>query len=145
MSADAYLDLAERQIPATVKARRRAAETRRARAQEKALVERDAMFRHWQRERRAQLDAALAGPQGEKLAALLGVLESLTLETADALTQRVQADSWDAADEDTRSLVLHLIGAAIVRLRERGGLEPFDDPLFDQPPDTFLALRSLLR
>src|SRR5262249_14647096 len=126
-------------------ARRRAAETRRARAQEKALAERDAMFRHWQREHREQLDTALAGPHGAKLAVLLGALESLTLETADALIQRAHADGWDAADGDTRFLVLRLIDAAIVRLRERGGLEPFDDPLFDQPPDTFLTLRSLLR
>jgi len=142
---NAFLDLAERQIPATVKARRRAAETRRERAREKAFTERDAQFQTWQREHREQLDAALAGPYGEKLAALLGALESLTLETADALIQRAHADGWDAADGDTRFLVLRLIDAAIVRLRERAGLAPFDDPLFHQPPDAFLTLREMLR
>jgi len=145
VSADAYLDLAARQISAPVKARRRAAETRRERAREKALAERDAQFQTWQRECREQLDAALAGPYGEKLAALLGALESLTLETADALIQRAHADGWDAADGDTRFLVLRLIDAAIVRLRERAGLEPFADPMFDRPPDAFLTLRGVLR
>jgi len=142
---NAFLDLAERQIPAPVKARRRAAETRTARAQEKALAERGAQFRVWQREHREQLDAALAGPLGAKLAALLGALESLTLETIDGLIERVRADDWVSADGDTRFLVLRSINAAIVRLRERAGLEPFDDPPFDLPPDTFLTLRELLR
>jgi len=144
VSADAYLDLAKQQIPAPVRARRRAAETRRERAREKALAERDAQFRAWQREHREQLDAALAGPHGAKLAALLGALESLTLETADALIEHVRADDWAAADGDMRFLALRLVDAAIVRLRERAGLEPFDDPL-DQSPDAFLTLRSLLR
>src|SRR5262249_561952 len=71
VSADAHLELAERQTPGPVKARQRAAETRRARAQEKALAERDAQFRRWEHERREQLAAALAGPQGPALAALV--------------------------------------------------------------------------
>jgi hypothetical protein len=141
---NAFLDLAERQIPATVKARRRAAETRRERAREKALAERDAQFRTWQREHRERLDAALAGSHGAKLATLLGFLESLTLETADALIECVRADDWAAADADTRFLVLRLINAAIVRLREQAGLEPFDDPLDDRP-DAFRVIRGLLR
>jgi hypothetical protein len=140
VSADAYLDLA-----ATVKARRRAAETRRERAREKALAERDAQFQIWQRAHREQLDAALAGPHGAKLAALLGFLEGLTLAAVPRTLERVRADAWAAADADTRFLVLCLINAAIVRLRERAGLEPFDDPMLDQPPDPMLVLRGVLR
>ena len=145
VNADAYLDLAERQIPAPVKAQRRAAETRREHAREKALAERDAQFQTWQREHREQLDAALAGPHGAKLAALLGFLEGLTLAAVPRTLERVRADDWAAADGDTRFLVLRLINAAIVRLREQAGLQSFDDPMFDQPPDPFLVLRGVLR
>jgi hypothetical protein len=142
---NAFLDLAERQIPASVKARRRAAESRRTRAQEKALAERDAMFHSWKRERRAQLDAALAGPRGHALKRLVAFLNVMTLESVGALIDRVRADDWPTADADTRFLVLHLVGVTIMHLRERAGLPSFDDPLFDQPPNAFLRLREILQ
>jgi hypothetical protein len=41
---NAFTEFAERQTPAAVKARRRAAEKRRATAAEKALAERDDLF-----------------------------------------------------------------------------------------------------
>jgi hypothetical protein len=133
---NAFLDLAERQIPAPVKARRRAAEKRAATREEKALAERDAQFRHWQREHRAELDAALAGPHGGALARL--VLDAMTLESDRTLIEQVRPDDWRTADGDIRFLVLRLVGEAIMRLRERNGLPPFDDPLLDQPPSAFL-------
>jgi hypothetical protein len=67
------------------------------------------------------------------------------LETADALIEHVRANDWASADGDMRLLALRLADAAIVRLRERAGLEPFDDPLPDQPSNAFLSLRELLR
>jgi hypothetical protein len=140
-----FLDLAERQTPAPVKARRRATETRRARAQEKALAERDAQFRHWKHKHREQLDVALAGPHGDALARLVAFLDAMTVESASTLIECVRAGAWHSADADTRFLVLHLVGAAIVRLREQNGMPPFDDPLFDQPPNVFLVLREMLR
>jgi hypothetical protein len=142
---NAFLELAERQISAPVKARRRAAEARRARAKEKALAERDTQFRHWKREHRQELDAALAGPHGGALARLVAFLDTMTMESGQALIERIRVDNWPAADDATRFLVLRLASAAIVRLRERNGLPPFDDPLFDQPPNVFLILRELLR
>src|SRR5262249_56003932 len=138
---NAFLDRAERQVLAPVKARRRATETRRARAQAKALAERDAQFRRWKHEHREELDAALAGPHGGALARLVAFLDTMTMESASALVERVRADDWPSADDDMRFLALRLVGEAIMRLRERSGLEPFDDPLFDRPPSAFLVLR----
>ena len=145
MNADAFLALAESQTPAPVRARRRAAEKRAATREEKALAERDAQFRHWQREHRAELDEALAGPHGGALARLVAFLDTMTMESASALVERVRADDWPSADDDMRFLALRLVGEAIMRLRERSGLEPFDDPLFDRPPSAFLVLREMLR
>src|SRR5262249_31490029 len=134
---NAFLDLAETQIPAPVKARRRAAEKRAATREEKALAERDAQFWHWQREHRAELDAALAGPHGGALAQLVAFLDAMTLESDRTLIEQVRPDDWRTADGDIRFLVLRLVGEAIMRLRERNGLPPFDDPLLDQPPSAF--------
>jgi hypothetical protein len=142
---NAFLDFAERQIPASVKARRRAAEKRATTREEKALAERDAQLRHWQREHRAELDAVLAGPHGGALARLATFLDVMTMESANTLVEHIRADGWHSADADTRLLVLRLIDTAIMQLRERNGMPPFDDPLFDQPPSVFLVLREMLK
>ena len=63
--SDAFLDFAERQTPAAVKARQRAAAKRREKAKEKALQERDDLFRLWKQWRHERLEALLAGPYGE--------------------------------------------------------------------------------
>jgi hypothetical protein len=139
---NAFLELAERQISAPVKTRQRAAEKRAMRkAEQKALAERDCMFAAWKRWRREQLDAALAGPHGEALGALIAFLK--TAKHGGALVDHVLAGNWQIRDGDTRFLALHLINAAIVALREQHDLPPFDDPL---PPRTnaFLTIRSYL-
>src|SRR5262249_8751004 len=102
-------------------------------------------FRNWKRERRAQVDAALAGSHGPALGRLVAFLDAMTMESSGALTEHVRDGNWQAADDDTRFLVLHLINAAIVRLRARPDLPPFDDPVFDRPPNAFLVLREMLR
>lgn len=141
---NAFLELADRQISAPVKARQRAAEKRAMhKAEQKALAERDCMFRAWKRWRREQLDAARAGPHGEALDALIAFLE--TMKSADALIDHVRAGDWKAADDDTRFLVLHLVNVAIVRLREECGLPPFDDALPGEPATAFQIIRELLR
>src|SRR6516225_9332485 len=56
-SMNAFLDYAEKQTPAAVKARRRAVEKRRATAAEKALAERDTMLDLWKLWRKERLEA----------------------------------------------------------------------------------------
>ena len=139
-----FLELAERQISAPVKARQRAAEKRAMRtAEQKAIAKRDCMFQAWKHWRREQLDAALGGPHGGALQALIAFLK--TMKCGDALIEHVRAGDWKAADGDTRFLVLHLVNAAIVRLREERGLAPFDDALPSEPPTAFQIIRELLR
>jgi hypothetical protein len=41
--------------------------------------------------------------------------------------------------------ILALVDAAIVRLRERSALTPFDDPLPHEPPNAFQIIKELLR
>ena len=56
---NAFIDYAEKSMPAAVKARQRAAEKRRATAAEKALAERDDLFHLWKLHRQERLDALL--------------------------------------------------------------------------------------
>jgi hypothetical protein len=77
----------------------------------------------------------------------VGFLESVTLGDEAALLAFVKQGPWREADSDTRFEILALVDTAIVRLRERDGLAPFDDglPWSDQPPGAFLMLREWLR
>jgi hypothetical protein len=47
-------------------------------------------------------------------------------------------------DADTRFVLLHEVGAAIVKLRQRNGMMPFDDPLDDDSLNVFLKIRTIV-
>jgi hypothetical protein len=144
---NAFLEFAEKQTPASVKARQRAAEKRRAtKAQEKALAEREDLFRLWKRWRRERLDALLAGTYGGAARELVAFLQAMTLDDGARLVEFVRAAGWARTDADTKFEVLSLINAAITALRERAGLVPFDDPLpDDEKPTAYLVIRELFR
>lgn len=144
---NAFTEIGARQISAPTKARQRAVERRRHKAEQKALAERADLFRLWKHKRREDLATALSGPHGGGFERLVTFLDQMTLQSASELIELVRAGNWDAADRDTRFLVLDLVGNAIMRLRERHDLPPFDDPLSwtGAPPNAFLILREHLR
>jgi len=132
-----WLDLAEKQIASPVKARSRAAEKRL----KKKLEEDKILFRlwkKWQAERREQL------MQHEGADELIAFVETMTLEDADALIELIEHSPLRHGNREVRSLTLSLISNAIVYLRERSGLEPFDDPLPDEEPTAFFIVREML-
>ena len=100
---NAFLDLAEQQTSAPVKARQRASEARR----EPALLltrcsTRNAqakVWRAWRRERRQEL---LAGPHGADAKMLLAFLQSMTMASAADLVEAVARGPWRQAPADTR-------------------------------------------
>jgi hypothetical protein len=143
---NAYLEYAETQITAPAKRQSRRAETRAQRAREKELRERDQLFALWRKHHRAQRDALLAGPHGTAAQALIGFMKTMSLNDGAMLIDLVFAGPWRGADADTRFVVLQLIDAALVRLRERNGLEPFDDalPFSDEPDTAFQIIRQEL-
>ena len=146
---NAFLEFAEKQTPAAVKARQRAAEKRRATAAEKALVkaaaEREDLFFLWRRWRKERLDALLAGPHAVAAGELVTFLNAMTLEDGARLIEFVRAADWARADADTKFEILSLINAAITALRERAELPPFSDPLPDEKSTAFLILREMFR
>src|SRR5215831_15254238 len=78
INADAFIALAARQIPATHRARMRAAEKRASTAAKKALAERATLFDAWCAWRRERIEELLGGPHGPANAELLSFLAGLT-------------------------------------------------------------------
>ena len=142
---NAFLEFAEKQTPASVKARQRAAEKRRATAAEKALAERDSLHQLWKVWRKERVAALLSGPRAAAAQGLVAFLQTMTLDDGAQLVELVCAAGWGHTDADTKFEILSLINAAITALRERAKLPPFDDPLPDAAPTTFLIIRELFR
>jgi hypothetical protein len=141
--ANAFLDLADRQIASPVKARQRAAEQRRAKALDKKDEERSRLAKAYARHRREQLDEALAGSHGAQLAALIAALERVTRHDDGELVHL--AVPWRSADAHARFLVLRFVDDRIVKLREAAALPPLDDPLPGHPLTPFLQIRDMLQ
>jgi hypothetical protein len=143
---NAFLDLAKRQTPASVKARRLAAEQHRVtKREEKALAEREDLFRLWRKWRKERLDELLAGTHSEAAGALVAFLKVMTLADGARLVEHVRAGGWEHTDADTKFEVLSLINATITTLRERAELPPFDDGFPGDKPTVFLIIKEMLR
>ena len=143
---NAFLEFAEKQTSASIKARQRAAEKRRVtKAEEKALAERDDLFRLWKKWRRERLETLLAGPHRTAAQELVVFLKAMTLDDGTRLVEFVRAAGWAHTDADTKFEVLSLINATITALRERAKLPPIDDALPHEKPTAFLIIRELFR
>jgi hypothetical protein len=116
---------------------------KRRRKEQEQLEENAYQLRQWRAWHRDELAKLLAGPHGAAMQALLEQLKHPT--TGKALVALVKAGPWQRADSGTRAEILGCIDRAIVRQRERSGLLPFDDPLFEAPSNVFLTLRDWLR
>ena len=146
----AFLALADRQIPRPVKARMRGMEKRRMHAAQKkaiikALNERDMLMRLWKKWREDVQSEALEGAHGSAIEKLIVFLDSVTLDNSRRVIKFVRDGKWQKAHKDIRFLVLRLVDAKLVALREKLDLPPFDDPLPGFPPTPFQILREELR
>ena len=146
MSNDPFAELAEQHATAHYRSRLRAAKTRAQRKMEKRLSERDQLYRDWikwHKQRKAEL---LAGDWRAPAQELAEFLEGMTIEDAPALIALTKRGPWRDADKNTKFLVLEMISHSITHLREREGMEPFDDPLpWDNETNGFLIIREMLR
>jgi len=137
--------LGEKQIVQPVKRklakidRRAAAEARKK--EEKAETEQLSLYKAWKREIRKELQVK----HGKQLEVLIKMLKNMTLDSADELIEFVRRADWLIhADEHSRMTVLSYIDDAIIKVRIRHGLSPFDDSLWDEPDTAFQIIRRLL-
>ena len=69
----------------------------------------------------------------------------MTLDSSAELIEAVKTSEWlRDCSQKTRNEALWLIDGAIIKLRTKNGMCPFDDPIMDQPPNAFLIIRKIL-
>jgi hypothetical protein len=121
---------------------------RKTAALEKLRSERTALQRAWAAWRQHRVEELCSGPlYGEAARALRDFLEQMKITDGGKLIAAVKAGPWASADSDTKFEILRLVDTAIVRLRERNDLAPFDDavPFTDRPLTVFQIIREALR
>lgn len=137
--------LADRQTPAPVK-RRAAASAARKSAREIEQQDEDAylskMYARWKRE---QKDALLAGPQGEHVKGLIAFLRTMGISDAPDLLDLIDSAEWvRLLTPDERHVVFGMIARAVARVRERAGLQPYDDGVIGEPPKALHLIRNTM-
>jgi hypothetical protein len=148
MSDDPWNALVDQQITNPRKAILRAtatrAERRAAQAQsDQAILK--AQWREWHDRRVKQL---MTGKHSKHVRTLAAFLKKMTLDDVNSyvLVDLVDAGPWRRADEITRYLVLSLIEARIIYLRETEGWCPINDaiPFSRDEPTLFEIIRKRL-
>jgi hypothetical protein len=101
------------------------------------------MFRAWKKFHRDEREAALTA-YGTTLGELFRMFANIECVHPAQLIGFINAIDWGSIDYETRLTVLHEVNSAIVRWRERHGLSPLDDPLWDAPPNAFQVIRKII-
>jgi hypothetical protein len=117
---------------------------RRSAENDKKLVDDARLLRAWRAWHREQLEQACSGPHRMLLEALLARLQNLQMNSAAGLLNFIRKQDWGVVDIETRFIVLHELNSAIVRLRERNGLDGVSDPLPGQKESLFRTVKALL-
>jgi hypothetical protein len=112
--------------------------------QQQKLADDARLLRAWRKWHREQLDEVLAGPHGAAVARVIDFLKRMGPQSAPALIALVREFDWDQMDAGVRLVILHEVNTAIVKLRERAGLEPIDDPLPGAHANAFLRIKEHL-
>ena len=128
-------------------ARRRKAEKEKARLEATTPRARAdlAKAQQWERyleELEKRRKVLTSGPYAGTAEALVAFLKSLTLDDGEMLIE--MAAVWQSAPWTTRFLVLQMIDEAMIMVRERNGLPPFDDPLWEEEDNAFITIRRML-
>jgi hypothetical protein len=142
--------LSERQTTAYTKARLRAAEKRTVAKAPMKLTEQEQkqedvsrqirIYRRWKRGQMREFKQR--NPQ--VFSDLRRLLRNTTLHNSELLLRFSRYHLRQLKSHADRLIALGIIGTAIVRLRVRNGLEPFDDSLPDELPTVFEVIRTEL-
>jgi hypothetical protein len=69
----------------------------------------------------------------------------MKLTDGDRFLDFIHHSTWlEKEPKDVRRQILHIIGRTIYRMREREGLPPFDDAIFDEELTVFDRIKELL-
>ena len=110
MTSNVYTEYGDSQIPSPVKARMKAAQQR---ALNKALKDRETLFRQFKKWHREQSDKLRQGPYGSEVEDLIAFLVVMTPEQGTELVDLVKSRPWYDADNETKFQLLRLIDGHI--------------------------------
>ena len=111
---------------------------------QKKLVDDARLLRAWKKFHREEREAVLTGPHGAVLVELFRMLDHLQFARPTQVIGIVNAIDWAAIDFNTRLVVLHEVNAAVMKHREKQGLEPIDDPLPGSSDNVFRVIRQII-
>ena len=113
---------------------------------ERKLREDEQLSKLYRAYKRAQIQALLDGPFGAQVREIDRFMRRMELQDGPALVERFrEAMGWiGLMDMDSRFSLLRLASRRIVALRERHGLEPFNDGVVGDPPRTFHIIKDML-
>ena len=117
-------------------------------AADKAIDEKQRLGRLYRARQKLEILRACSDPDhGDDVKLLMRSLRQYTINDADLMIDFVKHEAvrWlRSAPEDIRALALRLIDNRIIAIRERAGLEPFDDPMPWQKNNVFLRCKREL-
>jgi hypothetical protein len=116
----------------------------RSEAEQKKLADDARLMRAWRRWHHEELAEALAGPYGPMVERLAFMLKTLELASSPLLLAYIRGVDWATVDYRTRLTVLHEVNSAITRLRERNGMDPFDDGVPGERDNVFRIIRGIV-
>jgi hypothetical protein len=111
-------------------------------AVEKKQAEADRLHELWLAGQAKRKQKLLDGPFGGSAKALCAVLDKIDFDSGETLI--AIAETWRGTPREVRFQVLQLIDEAMIDLRERNGMTPFDDPIDLDETNCFLTCRSIL-
>lgn len=112
---------------------------------EKAVQDRELLYRRYRATKEAELAELYADPQwGETLRKFVATLKHFGPEHADRMVEYVTSHKLTQAPADIRAAALQQCSYRITRIRQRAGLAPFDDPLPGDDDDVFRLCKKAL-
>lgn len=112
---------------------------------DKALHDRDRLYRNYRAAKRQQLDDLYADTEwGDVLRKFVATLKHFGPEHADRMVEYVTGHKLTRAPENIRFAALEQCDYRITRIRQRAGLAPFDDALPGEEPTVFQLCRKAL-
>lgn len=117
-------------------------------ALDKALAEDTILARKYRAAKKAQfLELCAASECGERLRKFVGTLMRFKIDDAERMISYVSTenDKWLCyATLEIRQSALEAIGERIMKIRERAGYPPLDDPLPGEEDDVFRVSKRVL-
>jgi hypothetical protein len=151
MSSNPFLDFGNAVVPY---ARKRKIEKEKAKAaastpEAKREAEKAKLWDLYIEEMEKRRKVLVSGPYAGTAEALFSFLQTLSFDDGEKLIEMAMV--WQSAPRTTRFLVLQIIDEAMINLRERNGLLPFDDPLppglaapDEETENAFLRIQKIL-